>query len=134
MNRNILINRESVCMGDDCENHELKIKINESTTLRELIINLINMRYLASIAGGKAVWVLKFHTQLLAVIAQEWNKPQYLVNANIKVYDLLNTCDKPELFFEYLMQINPNIVYQKLRKLIDNNIVVNGKVRDFNHL
>jgi len=131
MDRVIFINRESVCMGDDCEDHELEFKVNESTTLCELIIELFNMRYLASIGGGKATWVLRYKTQLLAVIAQEWDKPQYLVDENIKLYDLLNSCERIELFFEYLMQINPGIVYKKLMKAVENNNVSVGKVRDF---
>jgi len=131
MDRVIVISRESVCLGDDCEDHNLKINIRETTTLNEIILDLFNRRYLASIDGGKATWVFKYHTQLLAVIAQEWDKPQYLVDKDIKINNLLNSCEKPELFFEYLAQINPDIVYKKLKYTVDDNNVFTGKIRNY---
>lgn len=36
----ILVNRDSVCMGDDCENHQIKMLIDENTKLSDFLFAL----------------------------------------------------------------------------------------------
>jgi hypothetical protein len=127
MNKHIYINRDSVCMGDDMESHEVKMEINESTKLCELILKIIEMRYLASIGGGKATWVLKYNNELLAIIAQEWREPKYLVNKEKKIYNLIGVCNKPEIYFEYILQENPDMVFEKLSNAINKGMEIKGK-------
>jgi hypothetical protein len=77
------------------ESHEATIEINESTELSDFILNLklkvLEMKYLASIDGGKAIYV-KYNDEPLAVIAQEMERSKeakYIVNQNNKILILV---------------------------------------------
>ncbi|MGM0509446.1 MAG: hypothetical protein ACQERZ_09875 [Fusobacteriota bacterium] len=54
----IIINRDSVCMGDDFESHELSLEIDENINYEELFQRIIDMKYLPSVDGDDVVWVL----------------------------------------------------------------------------
>ncbi|MFQ6875971.1 MAG: hypothetical protein ACLT22_01875 [Coprobacillus cateniformis] len=41
--KKIVINRDSVCMGDDCMSHEKSLSINEDMTMIDLFEYLIEM-------------------------------------------------------------------------------------------
>ncbi len=54
----ILVNRDSVCMGDDVDDHQISIHIDENMNFEELFRLLIDNRYLPNIHGNDVVWVL----------------------------------------------------------------------------
>ncbi len=54
----IIIRRESVCMGDDADNHALKYSIGISTKFSDIFKDLINRKYFPNISDGDAVWTL----------------------------------------------------------------------------
>ncbi|MCE5286096.1 MAG: hypothetical protein LLG02_09660 [Pelosinus sp.] len=130
-NSYIFINRDSVCMGDDMDSHEVKLEINDATTVYYLTLKIRETKYLPSIGGGKATWVLKYNNEPLAVVAQEWTEPKYLINKNERVKKLLIEGGKPEIYFEYILQENPDIVFSKLRNARRSDIKINGKILDF---
>ena len=56
----IIIDRKSVCMGDDVVSHKTKNKINKHITFLELFSELIEKNYFPHIQGNDVVWVLRF--------------------------------------------------------------------------
>lgn len=56
----IIIDRQSVCMGDDVTSHETKNEVNEHITFLELFEELIAKNYFPHIQGNDVVWVLRF--------------------------------------------------------------------------
>lgn len=57
---------------------------------------------------------MKIGDQPVAVVAQEWPSPKFLVPAGIKVKKLTTT--RPiEVFFEYLAQDDPEKIYSLYR-------------------
>lgn len=54
----IIINRDSVCLGDDIENHKKTYQMDNNSTYEDLFIALIDDKYFPSISGNNAVWVL----------------------------------------------------------------------------
>ncbi|MBD5465017.1 MAG: hypothetical protein HDR22_04245 [Lachnospiraceae bacterium] len=54
----ITINRQSVCMGDDIEDHAITYTIDSSTRFSGIFQDLIKERYFPSIAGNDVVWTL----------------------------------------------------------------------------
>jgi hypothetical protein len=52
----IIINRESVCMGDDCLNHQKTYVFKDNATYIDLFETIKNDNYLPSMSN--AVWVL----------------------------------------------------------------------------
>lgn len=56
----ILINRESVCMGDDIDSHELIIDVDDGFNFKELFRYIINIGYLPNVWGNDVVWVMEY--------------------------------------------------------------------------
>lgn len=54
----LVIDRNSVCMGDDVEAHAVKYTFPNDATYEDLFEKIINDRYLPSVAGNNVVWVL----------------------------------------------------------------------------
>lgn len=52
----IIINRESVCMGDDCFTHQKTYVFNDNATYMDLFATIKNDNYLPSMSN--VVWVL----------------------------------------------------------------------------
>ena len=55
----ILINRDSVCLGDDIYDHMKMYQMDDSSTYEDLFDLLITENYLPQIYGNNVVWVLK---------------------------------------------------------------------------
>lgn len=118
--------RRSVAMGDDAwAPHTWTFQIDTLTMLGELAQIAVDGHYLASISGGKASWVLKNARsgRPLAVVAQQWSIPRWLVDPAayvIRIGDVY-VADREEarLYFEYRTQADPDELFQKL--LADND-------------
>jgi hypothetical protein len=87
----LILWRDSVCAGDDCDApHELALAVG-ADSLGSFIKRLLAADYLPSISGGNATWILKTerHTdRALAVIAQQWAEPRFVVAADAAEQDL----------------------------------------------
>jgi len=106
-NLHILITRDSVCAGDDGDApHEIRMNFG-AISLREAVSQIVAARYLASITGGCATWVLVGRVPL-AVLAQQWSEPEFLVDPDGPLEDHL--ADPPKLHFRYLAQKEPQEV------------------------
>ena len=54
----ITISRQSVCMGDDVEDHTITYTVNDSARFSGIFRDLIEQRYFPSIMGNDVVWTL----------------------------------------------------------------------------
>ena len=54
----IIIKRDSVCMGDDIEDHTLIYTITETTKFSDLFHDLIHQEYFPCVSGNDVVWTL----------------------------------------------------------------------------
>lgn len=54
----ILINRESVCLGDDVSDHQRPFVFTDNATYMDLIERILSEKYLPSVSGNNVVWVL----------------------------------------------------------------------------
>ncbi len=114
MKAEIVIWRDSVAAGDDVDApHELRIASPGHQSLDSLVTRIIQANYLASIAGGKATWILKSGNRALAVVAQQWPAPCFLVPAEHSARSYLSggECD---LEFIYWCQVDPGRVFECL--------------------
>ena len=55
----ITVNRSSVCMGDDVDNHERTVEIDGKASCFDLLKMLQNNGFFAYVSGNNVVWVLK---------------------------------------------------------------------------
>lgn len=54
----IIINRDSVCLGDDIENHKKTYQMDHNSTYEDLYKVLTDDKYFPSISENNVVWVL----------------------------------------------------------------------------
>ncbi len=112
MKENILkirLERDSVHAADD--EHSKILSLKESTSLGEVISHILKIHYLASISGGKATWIVKGTANTpLAVLAQQWGTPRFVVDENAPFAKYVG--DK--IHIEYRQQTPPDDVYEEL--------------------
>lgn len=54
----IRVNRQSVCMGDDVDDHSKVYELEETATYEDLFNSLKKDKYFPSVSGNNVVWVL----------------------------------------------------------------------------
>lgn len=111
----IVIWRDSVAMGDDIEApHEWAAPVAEEASIAAVVRAMIRASYLASIAGGRATWIVE-GAQPLAVVAQQWREPRWLVPPEVAAASVRRPDGHPDLHVRYWCQADPDRVYEALR-------------------
>ena len=118
----INFNRDSVCMGDDIEDHNISFEVDEQMSIDDFVKFLYsNLNAIARISGGKATWILQirfneYYYRDIAIFAEQWK--------SVKCFDFYKTIGeivkqyKPKYFYaKYLGQSDPEDVYNNLLKL-----------------
>ncbi len=110
------VERDSVCAADDIHApHTKPFAFRGKDTLAEVLSTILGAGYLANIAGGKATWIVEADGKPVAVVAQQWDSPEFLIDSATLVTDC-TTPDAPRsLFFNYWCQVEPDIVFDCLR-------------------
>jgi hypothetical protein len=112
----IVLERESVCAGDDIDApHRREMRVSSRTSVAQLletirrpgIRGLFRSKFLPHIAGGRATWVAEGN-RALALIAQECFDPYLLVDGNAPVASFFRADSPPHLVFRYLAQAEPS--------------------------
>ena len=114
----ILLTRDSVAMGDDVDApHFHTLELPEKVTLIEIVDTIHHSNYLANIHGGNASWSVVSNSPI-AVIAQQWNKPKLFPQFELipSLDCLLKNNEGYKFHLNYHAQLDPNIVYEVLRR------------------
>ncbi|MER5867512.1 hypothetical protein [Kitasatospora sp. NPDC002040] len=112
------LTRDSVAMGDDVDApHEASMELPDGTPLREAVAAVVvEGRYLALIAGGRASWILTGAGvgagAAIAVVAQQWDEPRFLVPADLA--PVSSDDGAVHWHFRYLAQRDPEDIYREL--------------------
>ncbi|HEX8432887.1 MAG TPA: hypothetical protein VF625_16495, partial [Longimicrobium sp.] len=93
---------------------ELVIALPRSASLRAVVREMLRSSYLASIAGGRATWIVEGNRPL-AVVAQQWWSPRWLVEPELAVSAVSQESGSPDLMLRYWCQVDPKRVYDCLR-------------------
>jgi hypothetical protein len=111
----VVIWRDSVAMGDDIEApHEWVVPVAEDAPIGAVVEEMLRVSYLASIAGGRATWIVE-GAQPLAVVAQQWTAPRWLADPELPVSILRRPDGRPDLQIRYWCQADPDRVFDTLR-------------------
>jgi hypothetical protein len=101
MENNIFINRSSVCMGDDIEDHKVTIEISKEITFSELFNKLIKKNYFPGIFGNNVVWALLYdNDDIVSWITKENKLFTHFIGAEPTIYSYENYYKK-SIFFKY---------------------------------
>ena len=113
----IVIQRDSVCAGDDCDApHEIEFLVNDGEPFESVLQRLVTSGYLPSISGGKATWIVETGKTALAVVAQQWPEAQLLAQSEQGIRAVLNNGVGCHLFLKYWCQVDPDTVLECLRQ------------------
>ncbi|MFZ6638393.1 hypothetical protein ACO0LL_01555 [Undibacterium sp. TC4M20W] len=113
----IRIDRDSVHAGDDTVSHAENIAVPANTSLAALLEQIRMARFLPSISGGKATWVIESsgsQIKAIGVLAQQWQEPRVMIDASVGVAQHF-AGQQPNLFFRYCCQSDPDTVYTQLQ-------------------
>ncbi len=108
------MDRGSVAVGDDSRPHAETIDLPPETTLADVVAHLLERHFLAVIAGGKATWILVTDRQPLAVVAQQWARPRFLVDPSLPIRTWAGEGRGVPLMFRYWKQHDPDHVFDDL--------------------
>ena len=111
----VIIWRDSVAMGDDIDApHEWAVPLPADATVANLVTKILRKGYLARIAGGLATWIVEGR-QPVAVLAQQWREPRWLVDSDMPVTALCRGAGRANFEIRYWCQVDPDRVYACLR-------------------
>jgi hypothetical protein len=111
----IHVDRDSVCAGDDAEPHSATCYVLPTASVSELIDAALSVCRLASIAGGRATWLIEVGVpgRCVGVVAQQWVAPRLLA-PNAAITGLFVSAAR-SVYFRYWAQNDPDLVFEALR-------------------
>ncbi|MBO2450815.1 hypothetical protein J4573_27205 [Actinomadura barringtoniae] len=110
---NVTVNRSSVAAGDDAIPHDEVVEVAPDVPLSKVVADLLARYYLATIVGGQATWILE-SDRPLAVVAQQWQRPRYLVDPDLPISSFEVDGRGVSLMFRYWLQNDPDHVFDEL--------------------
>lgn len=109
----VRLERDAVCAWDDMLGPIVgRVSVEKTASLADALKLVKDSDFLPRIVDGKATWVAMASIPL-AVVAQEWAEPRFLVDPATPLADLVGKEGK--LFFRYFEQNNPEAVFQAQR-------------------
>jgi hypothetical protein len=97
----IMINRSSVCLGDDIEDHKINIEISKEITFSDLFNKLIKENYFPGIFGNDVVWTLLYdNDDIVPWITKENKLFHHFIGEKPTIYSYRKKYEK-SIFFKY---------------------------------
>lgn len=111
----VTVDRDSVSAGDDTDPHRTTFRLPPTATVGELLAAAWRACPLASIAGGRATWLIDVGApaHCIGVMAQQWQAPRLLVG-DVAAATLFAHGTR-SVFFRYWAQSDPDAVFEALR-------------------
>ena len=110
----IYVTRDSVSAADDLHApHLLETKVSNDS-VEAAITHVLSLGYLPRISGGRATWSVA-SGQFIAIVAQEWEKPEFVNQVAIKLKGCEVQDGKLRLHYNYHAQEDPSCVMRVLR-------------------
>lgn len=111
----LVVWRDSVAAGDDADApHEWRLAISAEATVADVVNGIASAGYLASISTGEATWIIE-GARPIAVVAQQWTEPRFLVDSATPVHELVKPSGQPHIEVRYWIQVSPDCVFDALR-------------------
>lgn len=105
----ILLSRDSVCMGDDVEDHDRQLTVPEHSTLHEIVKKIIEIRYLPGVAADVVTWSVS-SKEPLAIISQDVGEPRLLTRMPDLVLSRNRDGNTLKLHCSYIGHIQADVV------------------------
>jgi hypothetical protein len=109
----VTFSRDEVHMGDDAL--PLALFVDDGATIADVVLAMRQAQFLPPISGGQATWIVEGETPV-AVIAQQWIIPKFLVSPELPASALRNPQANTDFRVRYATQSDPDEVYESLRR------------------
>lgn len=106
----VLASRDSVCAGDDTEEHVERFVFADGAPLEAVVSGIAAARFLASIIGGRATWSVVSGVPV-AIVAQEWERPRMIAGPSTRLDWRGGAL---HLHFRYHAQRDPDLVAREI--------------------
>ena len=100
-------------MGDDADAHEWDAPVAPDASVGTLVSTILGAGYLPKIGGGRATWFIEGRRPV-AVLAQQWTEPRWLVDPETSMAMLSRESGRPGFEVRYWCQVDPERVYASL--------------------
>ena len=101
----IIVDRNSVCAGDDVYNHEMTFEVPESLTVAEFFDLVESHGFLASIIGNDVAWILQNQT---GKIGEYFTKTGEITHPEVKLKDKIDEANG-DIYFDVRYYSNPEL-------------------------
>ena len=101
----IIVDRDSVCAGDDAFYHEMTFEVPESLTVAEFFDLMESHRFLASIIGNDVAWILQNQT---GKIGEYFTKTGEITHPEVKLKDKIDEANG-DIHFDVRYYSNPEL-------------------------
>ena len=102
--------RDDVHPGD-IDLRPLIVDMADDTAPEDILRRAADRRWLPSIQGGCATWVIASH-ELLAVYAEEWPDLRFMPGLGERIRNVWRVESGIQLHFSYLAQADPEVIYR----------------------
>ncbi len=117
----VLIDRDSVCMGDDVQGHEETRVFDDAATVEQILEQVVRSRYLPGLDGERVSatstpwsWVARSAGCAFSVLSNRWSSPR-LLRASAGILATLAEAGELRIEFVYAWQRDPEALWDELR-------------------
>jgi len=102
----IRLTRENITGSEDTDaHHDRMLEVSDGCAISEIVDIVLLSSYIPTVPAGRATWIAYADDHVVAVVAQEWIEPKYIVPPDRRYEHLAN------LDFEYAGQHSPDDVF-----------------------
>lgn len=108
----VTVGRDQVHWGDDAL--DLELHVDDGATIFDVLFAMHDAQYLPRIGGGQATWVVE-GAKPVAVIAQQWMIPRWLVAPDLPLAEARDPSGQYDLWVHYRADTDPEKLYEVYR-------------------
>lgn len=104
----LTVTRSSVAAGDDINApNSSTFTVPVGSKVNKLFEAMKRDSYLPSISGGKATWVMQVDGIAVGVVAQQWDKPRFIIAETV-------LSAEQSVYMDYRLQVGPDELVTQL--------------------
>ncbi len=109
----VQINRDSVCAGDDIEDHDELRRYEPQMKFGYVIQSILNSSFLPIFEGSAAAWIVVVDDKPLGIACGKWPKPKFTINPDAELRTVC-AAQPSTIHFQYNCTEDPDSLFSAL--------------------
>ena len=109
----VRINRDSVCAGDDVEDHDEMRRYEPQMKFGYVVQSILNSGFLPIYEGSNAAWIIVVDDKPIGVASGKWLKPKFTINPDTELRSVC-VAQPSIIYFQYNCTEDPDILFNAL--------------------